>query len=177
MSNPMKNWEKIKTKIPVHIPTVNGKEISETVEVEVSAYRNPKDGEIYLDGDALQVLDDTKARYMGLMLPEAVRHLRQQLGVTQKRMAALLQIGEKSYCRWETGRERPSRSMNVLLAALNDGRIDVAYLESRLSPDFNWRRQIEQNVQPGSRVVHFDFKASPARTIEESAHCHEPLAA
>ena len=70
-------------------------------------------------------------------------------------MAELLQIGEKSYSRWETGRERPSRSMNILLAALADGRIDVAYLGSRLTPDFNWRRQVEQSVKPEERVVPF----------------------
>lgn len=176
MSNPMLDWEKIRTKVPVHIPTIDGKEISETVEVEVSAYRNPKDGEIYLDGEALQILDDTKARYMGLMLPETIHNLRQQLGVTQKRMAALLQIGEKSYCRWETGRERPSRSINLLLAALDDGRIDVAYLESRLSPDFNWRRQVEQNVKPEDRVVAFDFRTFSKRTVERVTNC-EALAA
>ena len=177
MKTPMSNWEKIQTKVPVHIPTIDGKNVAETVEVEVPAYRNPKDGEIYLDGDALQMLDDAKARYMGLMLPEAIHNLREQLGVTQKRMAALLQIGEKSYCRWETGNERPSRSMNLLLAALYDGRIDVAYLDSRLKPDFNWRRQIEQNVKPEDRVVAFDFKTPAGRIIERAANNCEALAA
>jgi DNA-binding transcriptional regulator YiaG len=168
MNNQMKNWEKIKTKVPVHIHTVDGKEIAETVEVEVSAYRNPKDGEIYLDGDALRVLDDTKARYLGLMLPEEIHLLRQQLGVTQKRMAELLQIGEKSYCRWETGRERPSRSMNILLATLNDGRIDVAYLESRLTPNFDWRWQVERTVKPEYRVVPFGRKTPSIKIFEET---------
>ncbi len=142
MSDPIKNWKKIRTKVPVKIPTLDGKGIQETVEVEVHAYQNPTDGEIYLDGDALQMLDGVKARHMGLMLPEDVAELREQLGVTQKRMAQLLQIGEKSYSRWETGRERPSRTTNLILAALSDGRIDVAYLESRLKPNFNWRQQI-----------------------------------
>jgi transcriptional regulator with XRE-family HTH domain len=114
---------------------------------------------------------------MGLMLPEAICHLREQLGVTQKRMAVLLQIGEKSFCRWETGRERPSRSMNLLLSALNDGRIDVAYLESRMTPDFNWRQQVEQNVKPEDRVIAFNFRAHSTRTIEISTNCHEALAA
>jgi DNA-binding transcriptional regulator YiaG len=168
MNNQMKSWEKIKTKVPVHIHTVDGKEIAETVEVEVSAYRNPKDGEIYLDGDALQVLDDTKARYLGLMLPEEIHLLRQQLGVTQKRMAELLQIGEKSYCRWETGRERPSRSMNILLATLDDGRIDVAYLESRLTPNFDWRWQVERTVKPENRVVSFGRKTPAIKIFEET---------
>jgi len=168
MSNPTKDWKKTRTKVPVHIPTLNGKGIAETVEVEVAAYRNPADGEIYLDGKALQRLDDTKARYMGLMLPRDIKELRLQLGVTQKRMAELLQIGEKSYCRWETGRERPSRSINLLLAALSDGRIDTAYLESRQTPSFDWRRQRERSAKPQKRPVPFVLPEVPARQIEET---------
>jgi len=168
MSNPAENWKQIRSKVPVHIPTLDGKGIAETVEVEVTARRNPADGEIYLDGEALEKLDDVKARHMGLMLPREIKELRLQLGVTQKRMAELLQIGEKSYSRWETGRERPSRSMNILLAALADGRMDVAYLESRLTPDFNWRRQVERSVKPENRVVPFEFKVMPALASEEN---------
>jgi len=74
-------------------------------------------------------------------------------------MAQLLQIGEKSYCRWETGSERPSRSINLLLAALTDGRIDVAYLESRLKPNFNWRQQIERSVMKKDRVIPIQFRS------------------
>jgi len=168
MSDPTKNWKKIRTKVSVHVPTPDGKGIAETVEVEVEAHRNPTDGEIYLDGEALEILDDVKARHMGLLLPGEIGELREQLGVTQKRMAELLQIGEKSYSRWETGRERPSRSMNILLAALADGRMDVAYLESRLTPDFNWRRQVERSVKPEKRVVPFEFKVMPALASEEN---------
>jgi len=166
MSDPTRNWKKIQTKVPVHVPTPDGKGIAETVEVEVEAYRNPADGEIYLDGETLEKLDDVKARHMGLLLPEEIRELREQLGVTQKRMAELLQLGEKSYSRWETGRERPSRSMNILLAALADGRIDVAYLESQLTPDFNWRRQVERSVKPEDRVVPFGFRKPLPRIVE-----------
>lgn len=166
MSDPIKNWKKIRTKVPVKIPTLDGKGIQETVEVEVHAYQNPTDGEIYLDGDALQVLDGVKARHMGLMLPEEIAELRDELGVTQKRMAQLLQIGEKSYCRWETGNERPSRSTNLILAALADGRIDVAYLDSRLKPNFNWRQQIERNVMPKDQIITIEFRSQKYR--EES---------
>lgn len=177
MSNPLENWAPIKTKVPVHIPKAGGKEIAETIEVEVSAFRNPKDGEIYLDGDALQELDDVKARYMGLMLPSQIRQLREQLGVTQKRMAELIQIGEKSYCRWESGRERPSRSLNVLLSALNDGRIDVAYLESRITPRFDWRKQVAMNVSHELRVIHFNFEKAVSKRASTQSTCYETLAA
>jgi len=147
------NWEKIRTKMPVHIPTVDGQGIAETKEVEVDAWRNPNNGEIYLDGEALKQLDDVKARYFGLMLPDEIKELRDQFGVTQKRMAELLEIGEKSYCRWETGRERPSRSMNLLLTAVRDGRIDVAYLLAKKQPTFEWRKTLEPpaGLFPASR--------------------------
>jgi DNA-binding transcriptional regulator YiaG len=168
MSNPMENWEKIRTTVPVRIPTLDGKETAETIQVEVDALRNPADGEIYLDGETLEKLDDVKARHMGLLLPDGIKELREQLDVTQKRMAELLQIGEKSYCRWETGRERPSRSMNLLLSSLADGRIDVAYLNSRLKPNFDWRRQVERTVNLKDRVVYFDFGAGTIKSVEEN---------
>ena len=168
MSTAMKGWKRFRTKVPVHIPTLDGKAVAETVDVEVEAWRNPKDGEIYLDGNALQALDDTKARYLGLMSPAAISELRKQLGVTQKRMAELLQIGEKSYCRWETGRERPSRSINLLLSALADGRIDVAYLALRVKPGFDWRRQVERNVRLEKRLVRFRFEEPEFKPWEET---------
>lgn len=158
MNDTMENWKKIRTKVAVQIPTLDGTAIAETVEVEVDAYQNPNDGEVYLTGQALEELDASKARHLGLLLPEEIKDLREQLGLTQKRMSELLQIGEKSYCRWETGRERPSRSLNLLLAALLDGRIDVAYLESRFKPSFDWRRQLDRNVKPEERIIRIEFK-------------------
>ena len=56
-----------------------------------------------------------------------------------KGMAELLQLGEKSWTRWETGVERPSRSMNVLLCAVYDGKIDVGYLRALADPALSSR--------------------------------------
>ena len=39
-------------------------------------------------------------------------------------------MGAKTYTRWESGGDHPSRSLNILLRALRDGRIDVPYLRS-----------------------------------------------
>lgn len=103
----MTDWPTVLTKVAVHVPTVDGKGIAETIQVEVEGHRNPVDGEIYLTGEALETLDEVKSRHMGLLLPEEIKELREQLGITQKRMGELLQIGEKSYSRWETGRELP----------------------------------------------------------------------
>ena len=139
MSTLYKNWEPVEVEEPVHIPTVDGDAVAETVLVKVKGYRNPTDGEIYFDQEALDYLDKVKARRMGLLLPAQIRELRELLGLTQKEMSELLQIGEKSYTRWETGRERPSRSMNILLRALRDGRIDVPYLRAIRVGKFDWR--------------------------------------
>jgi DNA-binding transcriptional regulator YiaG len=114
---------------PVGIPTPDGKRFAETVHVKVPAWRDPEDGEIYLDSDAIQLLQKVKARHTGLLTTSQIKALRQRLGLTQKKICKLLQIGMKTWTRWETGRERPFRSINVLLCALNDGKIDVAYLQ------------------------------------------------
>jgi transcriptional regulator with XRE-family HTH domain len=77
-----------------------------------------------------------------LLTPDQIRSLRERLGLTQREVSELLQIGEKTWTRWETGRDRPSRSINVLLCALNDGRIDVAYLRSLARRRNDWAARL-----------------------------------
>jgi transcriptional regulator with XRE-family HTH domain len=156
MSDPTKNWKKIITKVPVKIPTLDGKGIAETVEVEVNAYQNPADGEIYLDGEALEMLDNVKARHMGLLLPDGIRKLRERLDLTQKEISELLQIGEKTWTRWETGRERPSRSMNLLLQAVYDGKVDAQYMRIMRDPSLR-----EKPLQVSPRRVAQTFAVQP----------------
>jgi putative zinc finger/helix-turn-helix YgiT family protein len=127
------------TTVQVTIPTLDGESIAETVEIEVPCTVDPVTGEEFLTGDALKEIDRTKARHMGLLQPEEIKELRSSLGMTQKQMCEMLQIGAKSYSRWETGRERPTRSMNILLRALLDGKLDAGYLKSLRQPRFDWR--------------------------------------
>ena len=99
-----------------------------------------------LDGEAPAEIERVKARHMGLLSPEQIGALRDRLGVTQKQIADLLQMGATSWTRWETGRARPSRSMNILLRGLNDGKMNLNYLPS---------------VRDGSIRGHKAFKAAP----------------
>ncbi|MGA8659629.1 MAG: helix-turn-helix domain-containing protein [Chthoniobacterales bacterium] len=122
--------EKIEVEESVHIPTLDGKGIAETVRVKVPAWKDPSNGEIYLDETAQEILDKTKARHMGLLSSSRIRQLRERHRLTQARMAQLFQLGEKTWTRWESGRERPSRSMNILLRAFDDGKINMDYLDS-----------------------------------------------
>ena len=96
-----------KTVVPVAIPTPDGKAVARTVKVTVPCRIDSKTGEVTLGGEALRMIDEVKAHHMGLLPPDEIRRLREVLGLTQAQMSGLLQIGAKSYTRWETGRERP----------------------------------------------------------------------
>ena len=139
------------TTVPVTIPTADGKSVAETIMVTVPCRIEAKTGEVILGGEALRMIDRVKARHMGLMQPEEIRRLRLCLGLTQKDMSELLQIGAKSYTRWESGRERPFRSLNILLRALCDGKLDVYYLRSIQTTEFNWRPMIDKLM--GARTL------------------------
>tara|TARA_R110002049_G_scaffold16865_3_gene66462 strand:- start:79 stop:603 length:525 start_codon:yes stop_codon:yes gene_type:complete len=143
MKPPVPGWKAIKTKVPVHIPSIEGDQIAETIEVTVDAWVD-EEGEIYLTGESEEKLDAVKARYMGLMSPQQIRELREMLGWTQQQISERLQLGAKTWTRWETGKERPSRSMNLMLNALMDGRIDATYLDSR-HPNF---MKCQTRIQP-----------------------------
>ena len=129
---PVPGWKATISKQPVFIPNATRDAIAETIMTEVPAWEDPQTGKIYLDGEAHEMLDAVKARHLGILLPDQLRAMRKAIGLTQKKMAELLQLGEKTWTRWETGAERPSRSMNVLLCALHEGKIDVGYLRSKL---------------------------------------------
>jgi DNA-binding transcriptional regulator YiaG len=124
---PVPGWVAITTTYDVPIPSADGLSVVGHKTIEVPAWKAP-DGEIYLDDEANDKIDQTKARLMGILSPTEIKNLRKRLGLTQKRISELLQIGEKSWTRWETGRERPTRAINLLLCALNEGKIDITYL-------------------------------------------------
>jgi DNA-binding transcriptional regulator YiaG len=110
------------TEMPVPIPTADGKGIAKTVMVTVNSITDPTTGEVYLSGEALEELDRVKARHLGVLLPSEIKTLRERLGLTPQRMSDLLSTDEKTYARLESGRERPSESLNRLLVVLWEGR-------------------------------------------------------
>ena len=92
--------------------------------------------------EAHQIIEDTKARHMGLLLPAQFKELRRRYGYSQKEMGALFQVGEKSWTRWESGKHRPSRSINLAIRALYDGELSISYLLKRAGkparPESEW---------------------------------------
>lgn len=124
--------------VPVAIPTADGSGIAETITVRVTALRDQKTGEIFLDDEAMDTIDKAKSRHLGLLSAEDIRGLRAQLHLTQEEMSCLLKIGEKTYTRWEAGRSRPSQAMNLLLLGLRDGVIPPGWLQTVLKKQFKW---------------------------------------
>jgi DNA-binding transcriptional regulator YiaG len=125
--------------IEVLIPSTDGRSVIEKIMVPVPMIWNEDLGEFLLTPEAHEIIESTKARYMGLLLPNQLLELRERLSLTQREIGQLLQIGEKSWSRWEGGKQRPSRSANLLLRALYDGQISVEYLAhiSGIHPAWN----------------------------------------
>ena len=115
----------------VHVPNLDGDGIAETIRIEVPVRVDAESGEEILTPDAHELIEKTKARRMGLMLPDEIRELRERFNLTQEQISELLQIGAKTYTRWESGRARPSRSLNLLLCALRDGALSLEYLRCK----------------------------------------------
>lgn len=123
----------------VSIPTVDGENIAELVQIRIPMEWDDELEEWMMTDGGLKQVEETKARHMGLMLPHEIKALREKLRLTQKEISDVLQIGEKTWSPWENGRMRPSRSMNLLLRALDDGKITVDYLKSLSQPRAAWR--------------------------------------
>ena len=77
-----------------------------------------------------------------------IRRLRERYGLPQNEMCNALGLGKKTWTRWETGRERPSRSMNNMLVFLYNGKLTledfehVAIQEDPLSPRGGTRNRV-----------------------------------
>ncbi|MGO9001936.1 MAG: helix-turn-helix domain-containing protein [Limisphaerales bacterium] len=113
------------------IPNLDGTDIAERVKVPVTLEWDEEVKQWLLTPEAHQIIEDTKARRIGLLLPAQLKELRDRYDYTQKEMGELFQVGEKSWTRWESGRHRPSRSINLLIRALYEGQISINYLLKR----------------------------------------------
>jgi transcriptional regulator with XRE-family HTH domain len=115
----------------VLVPNLDDTAVAERVKVSIPLKWDEEIQEWLLTPEAHHIIEDTKARHMGLLLPAQFKELRDRYGFTQKEMGELFQVGEKSWTRWESGKHRPSRSINLLIRALYEGGISLNYLLKR----------------------------------------------
>lgn len=121
----------MKTKVEefeVCIPDLPGNAIAERIMVKIPLEWDEEVKQWLIGAEGNQIIEDTKARHMGLLMPEQMKELRERYDCTQTEMGELFQVGEKSWTRWETGGHRPSRSINLLIRALYEGELSIDYL-------------------------------------------------
>jgi putative zinc finger/helix-turn-helix YgiT family protein len=70
---------------------------------------------VVLDDEANQRITEAFRAKAGLLTPEQIRRGREALGLTQKELAARLQVAEATISRWETGGQVQQRAMDQLL--------------------------------------------------------------
>ncbi len=134
----------------ISIPTADGRGVAETLTVDVPMRWDSGLQEWLIDGDTMEYLETVKTRHMGLMVPAELRALRERLGLTQKQMGELLRIGDKSWTRWETGVQRQSQSMNLLLKLLESGVVSPGQIDQVGAAPPDWSRQFDQMERAGS---------------------------
>jgi DNA-binding transcriptional regulator YiaG len=127
--------------VKVAIPTADGRRIAEHITVDVPMRWDAGLKQWLMDSDAMEMLDAAKTRHMGLMLPAELLSLRQRLGLSQRDIGELLRIGAKSWTRWETGLQRPSQVINLLLKLLDAGTITPTQLRAIGAEPADWSRQ------------------------------------
>lgn len=150
----------------------------ETIMVEV--YENF--GEEFLTAESSELIERTRARHMGYLHGKDIRDLRKRLNLTQDELSALLECGEKSLSRWESGRGLPSGIVNKMLRLLDEGFVSPASLAAVSGPRPSWTlAQRFQQARSPSNVVHYDFsKRGPSeKEVNEwiSSQNHQPEAA
>ena len=86
-------------------------------------------GEAILDPAAAERVDQARRQALGLLSPNEIRSFRQELGKTQVEMSRLLGVGEKTYCRWESGAFVQSLAFDRYLRLLIANQENVQRLE------------------------------------------------
>jgi DNA-binding transcriptional regulator YiaG len=118
------------TDFTLQIPDAEGK-IVRRVKVKVPVEWDEAIGEWMMTPEALRMVEDAKAREMGLIMPDEMKALRKSFGLTQAQMGALFQVGGKSWTRWESGKYRASRVISLLIRAVADGHLSADYLRGK----------------------------------------------
>jgi putative zinc finger/helix-turn-helix YgiT family protein len=126
----------------------------ETIHIEVitDAYGNEM-----VTPESTVLIEKTQARYMGLMVAEDIRNLRERLSLSQDQLSDALGCGKKSLSRWENGREYPSQVVNTLLRLLEEDKVTLADLRAVRQP----------RITPCEKITHFiDRRQNAPRTYE-----------
>jgi putative zinc finger/helix-turn-helix YgiT family protein len=125
--------------------------------------------EIFDDAVTKQI-EEARRNAMGLLSAAQIREIRTQLGKTQKEMSRLLGVGEKTYCRWESGSFLQSQSFDNYLRLVRD-----------IPEAWQMLLEIEQygvnaaHAQEPGTEPDFEFLANAGELSEQAARFTEQL--
>lgn len=122
----------------VAIPNSDGSAIAYEVQVEVPMEWSAAANDWLITNEAEAIIEATKACHLGLLTPEEMIALRERLQFTQAEMGELFCIGDKTWTRWESGRYRPTQSMNLLIRALAVGLLSTYDLQWLRNSRIDW---------------------------------------
>ena len=80
-------------------------------------------------------LEKERYKRLGLLSPEEIHEIRLRTGLNQTEMADLLDIGEKTYTRWESGRALQNKSSDNLIRLVDMNADLFIQLKATRSPD------------------------------------------
>jgi putative zinc finger/helix-turn-helix YgiT family protein len=89
-------------------------------------------GEDLLDDNASEAITTAHRAALKLLTAGEIRSLRQRLDKTQAQMGELLGIGEKTYCRWESGTHFQSEAFDRYLRLLETPEVVELLTEIKL---------------------------------------------
>jgi DNA-binding transcriptional regulator YiaG len=162
---------------PVVIPTSDGSAVAYEVTVEVPMEWSAAANDWLITAEAEAIIESTKARHMGLMSPDQMAELRQRLQLTQAEIGELLCIGEKTWTRWESGRQRPSQSLNLLIRALGVGLISTYDLQWLRNPEIDWSPVLKSRTRQIRLPIAGRRKESPPVSCPPAGNNEEMCAA
>ncbi len=144
----MKSTPKLLTKpFDIFVPATENRKARKVATIEVQVYMD-EEGDEVLTPESLDLIDKTQARYMGLLMGEDIRAMRERLGLPQDELSDLLGCGKKSLSRWENGHGYPSQLVNTLLRALDEGLITPGQLRGLQQPRTNWADILYAHADP-----------------------------
>ena len=121
--------------------TVKGEEITATAYIACCPYCGEEIGDSRLEQENLQRVYDVYRQKHGLVTPEQIKQRREQLGLSLKSLAILLDIGEASMVRYEAG-SLPTISNAALLRNIMDDAhlLKMLDLKHEDIPDYQYQK-------------------------------------
>ncbi len=159
-----------KDKIEIQIPDLNNEGIESTITVEVELFYNEKIDEYSLTQESLDLIEEERLKYLKILSPNDIKAIRDSYGMSQREISKLLQIGEKSWTRWENGKNKPSRSINLFLRCVQDGTIGIVDLKNKLGIPVDWKDAYYQRAKSPIARRNLTQLAAPKSKTSDSRY-------